>query len=286
MILSNSPYRPTVFPLALLCALCLIIIGWSLPAGAQSVPTPASVPTPPPQAILADPKAQTAQNLANSPQAPIDPANLLAIIQNNAVAPPSPADIESPPSSNLGILPSQAGSTDEIPPEVKILKSIESEIREKYKTQIYERSQIPSLFFNPPQYALLREARIGFNTRIPTLQDLRDPANRENKGEKAPDIIRRLTLLGILYANDRDWVIYFNNQRLMPKNLPEDIADIKVTGDYVDLVWYDQLTNQPVSIRLRPGQTFDLDKKSFLSNYIKVEDTQNGLDQGRKDEVQ
>ncbi len=286
MILSNSPYRSTVFPLTLFCAFCLIIAGWSLPVRAQAVPNSTSVPIPPPQAVLADPNAQTPQNFANNPASMIDPANLLATIQNNSATPSVPANIESPPPSNLGILPSQAGNTDEIPPEVKILKSIESEIREKYKAQIYERSQIPSLFFNPPQYALLREARIGFNTRIPTLQDLRDPANRENKGEKALEIIRRLTLLGILYTNDRDWIVYFNNQRLTSQNLPEDIADIKVTGEYIDLVWYDQLTNQPVTIRLRPGQTFDLDKKSFLSNYIKIEDNQNGLDQGRKDEVE
>lgn len=272
MILSILPHRLTILSLSLLAAFCLIITGWAFPLNAQSMQGAAATPTSPP--------------IPESAAAPAPPPQT-GLANPNAQNPSAQNPIVSPDSSNLGILPTQGGSADEMPPEVKILKSIESEIREKYKTQIYERSQIPSLFFNPPQYALLREARIGFNTRIPTLQDLRDPANRENKGgDKAPEIIRRLTLLGILYTNDRDWVIYFNNQRLTPKNLPEDIADINVTGEYIDLVWYDQLTNQPVTIRLRPGQTFDLDKKSFLSNYIKIEDNQNGLDQGRKDEVQ
>lgn len=188
---------------------------------------------------------------------------------------------------SLGILPIPNNKTsDEIPPEVKILKSIETEIRDKYKTQVYERSQIPSLFFTPPQYALLREARIGFNSRIPTLQDLRDPTNPTEKGVKTVDIVRRLSLSGILYVNDEDWNIYFNNRRITPKNIPEDIVEIKVTGNYVDMVWYDQLSNMPVTLRLRPGQIFDLDQKTFVSNYVKIKSPQNGLDQGTKDDIQ
>ena len=47
-------------------------------------------------------------------------------------------------------------SYDELPAEVKILQSIEKEIKEKYKKQIYSRSNVPSLFFTSQQHALLR----------------------------------------------------------------------------------------------------------------------------------
>lgn len=154
-------------------------------------------------------------------------------------------------------------SQDELPPEVKILQNIEKDIKAKYRRQAYIRSQVPSLFFTPEQHALLREARIGFDTHVPTLQaststgDPNDPNFRSFA-------VRNIYLAGIVYNDAKDWTIYLNKARVTPANMPSEIVDIKVYKDYIELKWFDQVTNQVFPIRLRPNQRFNLDAKVFL----------------------
>ncbi|HNQ92118.1 MAG TPA: hypothetical protein PKI93_04230 [Alphaproteobacteria bacterium] len=155
-------------------------------------------------------------------------------------------------------------SQDELPPEVKILQSIEREIKEKYKKQLYLRSQVPSVFFTPSQHALLREARIGFNTRVPTLQELKDQGDPNDPNYRPPPSLREISLGGILYSSQSDWVVYLNNIRITPQAIPSELVDIKVFKDYIEVRWFDALTNQIFPIRLRPNQRFNLDAKVFL----------------------
>ncbi|MDD3021315.1 MAG: hypothetical protein PHX61_10135 [Alphaproteobacteria bacterium] len=155
-------------------------------------------------------------------------------------------------------------SDDELPPEVKILQSIEKEIREKYKKQIYVRAQVPSLFFTPAQHALLREARVGFNTRVPTLQDLKDSGDPNDPNYRPPTSLREVTLSGILYNSPDDWTVYLNKARVTPDSIPSEVVDIKVFKDYIELRWFDQISNQIYPVRLRPNQRFNLDARVFL----------------------
>ncbi|HRK97485.1 MAG: hypothetical protein KDJ26_02335 [Alphaproteobacteria bacterium] len=155
-------------------------------------------------------------------------------------------------------------SPDELPAEVKILQSIEKEIKAKYKKQIYVRSQVPSLFFTSSQHALLREARVGFNTRVPTLQDLHDAGDPNDPNYRPPVSLRELALAGILYNSDQDWIVYLNKTRITPDAIPSEIVDIKVFKDYIELRWFDQISNQIFPVRLRPNQRFNLDARVFL----------------------
>lgn len=155
-------------------------------------------------------------------------------------------------------------SYDELPAEVKILQSIEKEIKEKYKKQIYSRSNVPSLFFTSQQHALLREARVGFNTRVPTLQDYGDVGDPNDPNYRPPVALRELALSGILFNSDTDWTIYLNKHRITPDSLPVEIVDIKVFKDYIELRWFDQVSNQIYPVRLRPNQRFNLDARVFL----------------------
>lgn len=176
--------------------------------------------------------------------------------------PPSDPAASTPTFGTTGTV---AGLADaDLPPEVKILQSIEKEIKEKYKKQLYTRSQVPSLFFTPSQYALLREARIGFNTRVPTLQELRDPADPNDPNYRPPPSLREVSLGGILYNSKDDWTVYLNNTRIKPDALPAQVVDIKVYKDYIELKWFDPLTNQIYPVRLRPNQRFNLDARIFL----------------------
>jgi len=149
-------------------------------------------------------------------------------------------------------------------PELKILKSIETEIKKKKGNEIFERSSVPSLVFTPSQYALLREARIGFNTRIPTLQELAKAGDPNDPNYRPPVALRDVRLGGIAFNTPDDWTIWLNNNRVTPDALPAEAIDLRVYKDFIELKWFDSLTNQVFPIRLRMNQRFNLDTRVFL----------------------
>lgn len=179
---------------------------------------------------------------------------------NDATAVPSGGEV------SLGMTPAAATIKEEnLPPEIKILRKIEADLKKRdKKKEIFVRSSIPSLVFTPQQYALLREARIGFNTRIPTLQELKDPGDPNDPNFRRGIIIRDIKLAGIAYISPDDWTIWLNNMRLTPDALPSEIVDLKVFKDFIELRWYDIKTDQIFPIRLRANQTFNLDTRIFL----------------------
>jgi len=152
----------------------------------------------------------------------------------------------------------------EIAPEIRILKNIEKEIKKKKGSEIYERSSIPSLVFTPSQYALLREARIGFNTRIPTLQELAKAGDPNDPNYRPPVLLRDIKLGGIAYNTPDDWTIWLNNSRVTPDALPSEAIDLRVFKDFIEIKWFDNVTNQIFPIRLRINQKFNLDARIFL----------------------
>lgn len=149
-------------------------------------------------------------------------------------------------------------------PELKILKSIEMEVKKKKRNAIFERSSVPSLVFTPSQYALLREARIGFNTRIPTLQELAKAGDPNDPNYRAPAALRDVRLGGIAYNTPDDWTIWLNSSRVTPDALPAEAIDLRVYKDFIELKWFDVATNQVFPIRLRMNQRFNLDTRIFL----------------------
>lgn len=152
-------------------------------------------------------------------------------------------------------------------PELKILKSIEAEIKKRKGREIYERSSVPSLVFTPSQYALLREARIGFNTRIPTLQELSKLSDPNDPNYRPPAALRDVKLGGIAYNTPDDWTIWLNNSRVTPDAIPAEAIDLRVYKEFVELKWYDALKDQIFPIRLRINQKFNLDNRIFLPGY-------------------
>lgn len=192
---------------------------------------------------------------------------MAVMAQEGAAVPPAatPPAGDAPATPIFGTIDSVSGlSQDQLPPEVKILQSIEKEIKAKYKKQVYTRSQVPSLFFTTSQYALLREARVGFNTRVPTMQDLKDSGDPNDPNYRPPRSLREVSLAGILYNKADDWVIYMNGTRITPDAIPAEVVDIKVYKEYIEMKWYDQATAQIYPIRLRPNQRFNIDSKIFL----------------------
>lgn len=180
-----------------------------------------------------------------------------------------PAAITTPaatPDNNTAVDPSKvvaAGNAAEAP-ELKILKSIELEIKKKKGKDVFERSSVPSLIFTPSQYALLREARIGFNTRAPTLQELAKAGDPNDPNYRPPVALRDIRLGGIAYNTPDDWTIWLNSNRVTPDALPSEAIDLRVYRDFIELKWFDAVTNQVYPVRLRMNQRFNLDTRIFL----------------------
>ena len=69
---------------------------------------------------------------------------------------------------------------------------------------------------------------------------------------------RTITLGGILYRGNGDWIIWLNGQKLGPNNLLPEIQGIDVASDKVYLEWFDIGINGIIRLTLRPHQTYDI----------------------------
>lgn len=181
----------------------------------------------------------------------------------------TPVAQQTPPADGVVVSPengavSNLSKTNDEAPELKILKSIEAEMKKKKGNDIYERSSVPSLIFKPNQYALLREARIGFNTRAPTSAEIARAGNPNDPNYRPPMTLRDIKLGGIAYNTPDDWTIWLNNSRVTPDALPAEAMDLRVYKDFIEVKWFDSVSNQVFPIRLRMNQRFNLDTHVFL----------------------
>lgn len=124
---------------------------------------------------------------------------------------------------------------------------------------VYEKPVMKSLFFNLTEYALIQEARSGFEARLPGSGiSAAQSTAREIRAR------RDLVLGGIIYNNKKSWSIYLNELRITPDTLPDEILDIQVHSDFIRLKWFDKGTNTIFPVKLRPNQRFNLDARLFF----------------------
>ncbi len=127
-------------------------------------------------------------------------------------------------------------------------------------------SDVGTLFFTLWQHTLLQDAKRLYRTRPPSAAEMAsadDPLGALN--DIRPRGLREISLSGILYRGQNDWVVWMNGQRLTPDALPKEVIDIKVrNGQYVDLKWFDAYTNLIFPVRLRAHERFNLDSRIFL----------------------
>lgn len=126
---------------------------------------------------------------------------------------------------------------------------------------------IPSLMFNIFEEGLLRDAIIeSRNPRPPppevTPEDIEDGPIEEKV--RPPPEERYISLSGIVYESQEEWVIWLNGQRITPRAIPSEILSLHVSEESVDLKWFDDYTNKIFPIRLRPNQRFNIDMRIFL----------------------
>lgn len=124
--------------------------------------------------------------------------------------------------------------------------------------------QIPSLFFTARQNEAIVDA---MNRRGVARPVSAEELKALEAGEKVePDIgIRELSLAGIVYRGNEDWVIWLNDTRVTPDAVPKEVMDLEVFKEYIQVKWFDQHTNSIYPVRLRPHQRFNLDMRIYLT---------------------
>jgi hypothetical protein len=202
-------------------------------------------------------------------------ASSLSFAQDSTVsnAAPAAAPLSEAQAAAPAVQAAPTSSATELTPEQKILAAIEKELKQKLAQDIYVPPSISSLVFAANQYSLLREARQGFNARVPSQAELEaerdvalttDDVVLDDKKNPVTPSVREIQLGGIVFITPDEWTIWLNKQRITPTTIPSQATDLRVYREFVELRWLDQATNQVFPIRLRPNQRFNLDSKVFL----------------------
>ncbi len=106
-----------------------------------------------------------------------------------------------------------------------------------------------SFLFSPAEVVALRRAASGQVTGTAVL----------NAGSVTQVPVRRIiSLAGVVYRSDHDWIVWINGKKMTPKDILPEIVDIRVANDRVHLKWFDIGLNNVISITLRPHQTYDI----------------------------
>lgn len=128
-------------------------------------------------------------------------------------------------------------------------------------------ARMPSVLFTFWEHSAILDAKRSRGmARPPSEAELARELNTMQKDDrvKPPPEERDIALGGIVYRKTNDWTIWLNGKRVTPDALPEEIIDLKVHGQYIELKWYDDWSNQIFPIRLRPHQRFNIDTRIFL----------------------
>ena len=125
---------------------------------------------------------------------------------------------------------------------------------------------VSTILYTENEYSLILKARDRFNNALSGRQVINRRAISESDvWEKPSDPGRReIALSGIVYKGEQDWTIWFNEQRVTPEAIPEEVLEMRVFNDYIELKWYDEYTNKIFPIRLRPNERFNIDMLLYL----------------------
>lgn len=110
-----------------------------------------------------------------------------------------------------------------------------------------------SLFFMPNDIAAILSARRGY---VPS-----EEVYEKDQVDLGP---RYIKLAGIVYVNRNDWVIWLNDEKITPQNIPERVVDLVVYRDRINIKWHDVGLQRIVVFTLKPHQRFHLDTGLLL----------------------
>lgn len=127
---------------------------------------------------------------------------------------------------------------------------------------------IRTLLFMPEDYDKLQRLlqRLRVAKKMQQEADLKDLGigNEETEESEVDTGPRLVRLGGISYSSADKWIIWLNGQRVTPDSMPLQVVKLDVFDDYIEIQWLDLKGNIIYPIRLRPHQSFHIDKKIFL----------------------
>jgi hypothetical protein len=143
-------------------------------------------------------------------------------------------------------------------PNIQVIDRVNQDVDQEIKRLDKVEGGVPSLLFTEGEYASLMAAIASYRSGNYLSPGDVDPAF------DVPMISNRhLVLAGISYGNGQNWVIWLNGTRMTPESLSPEVRDIKVYKNYVEVRWFDDVTQAVIPVRLRPNQRFNLDTQSF-----------------------
>lgn len=106
-----------------------------------------------------------------------------------------------------------------------------------------------SFLFSPAEVAAIRRAQSGKVSGTASLNT-----------DQTIDVPQRriISLSGVVYRGQKDWILWLNGQKVTPAQMLPEIIDVQVAKDRVHLKWFDVGLNDVISITLRPHQTYDI----------------------------
>lgn len=174
-----------------------------------------------------------------------------------------PGEFSVPDSSQVAIPDLLPGG---IVPNSQVIDKVNKDVEDEVKRLGSLSDPAISVMFTESEQAALRDAIAVYqsgNWKIPAA-DVSVDSDSTGLPPIEFKVGRELKLSGISFGNGENWVIWLNNQRLTSTRLPPEIRDIRVYKSYIEIRWFDRLTNAEVPIRLRLNQRFNLDTRSFL----------------------
>lgn len=128
-------------------------------------------------------------------------------------------------------------------------EAAKKEVEEAAKRALLEPFR-QSFMFNPIEIALIERAKNTGKAASTAVLD-------SGKSVYIPPR-RVISLAGVVFRKQDDWIVWLNGQKVIPKKLLPEIIDINVSNDVVHLKWFDIGMNKIISISLRPHQTYDI----------------------------
>lgn len=231
-----------------------------------------AVPVVEPEIVSEVPPQPSAQTMAVG--TPLTPEQQVAPAEAEAVGTPlaaQPADTQTQPpvatggGSTAAQTTQASGTYESMDP--KSLDDLKNSLKnmQAVRGATEPPGRIGTLFFTLWQHSLLQDAKRLYVTRRPTETEIAKAADNDpNSLQPIDKGIREISLGGILYRGDKEWVVWLNGMRMVPNAIPKEVIDIKVTKTHIDLKWFDAYTNLIFPVRLRPHQRFNLDSRIFL----------------------
>lgn len=131
-------------------------------------------------------------------------------------------------------------------------------------------SQLKPLFWNNAELSIISQIKRGVIKVVPiddslVIEDLLNdgdiPIITKTKKYKVP---RDLRLSALIYNSKDDWSVWLNGMKITPDSDVTEVRYLNVNENYIEIKWFDAVTNKIYPVRIKPDQRYNIDTGLFL----------------------